>query len=77
MTTAWVVPAFFVFKDCHAGLSPGAEYAAVNKLAFKGGEKAFRHSVGLSRRLHPIRVRRRDVSESPTLSILFAVASSN
>ena len=29
----------YVFKDRHAGISLGAEYALVNELAFKGGEK--------------------------------------
>ena len=45
MTAVWVVPAFYVLKDRHAGLSLGTEYAAVNELTFKGSEKAFRHSV--------------------------------
>ena len=45
MTTVWVVPAFYEFKDRHAGLSLGTEYAPVNELAFKCSEKAFRHSV--------------------------------
>ena len=45
MTTVWVVPAFYIFKDRHAGLSLGTEYAAVDELAFQGSEKALRHSV--------------------------------
>ena len=72
-----VVPAFYVFKDRHAGLSLRAEYTAVNEFAFQGREKAFRHSVGVSRRLHPIQNSRREDSRSPILSIHFAVTSSN
>ena len=34
MTTGWIVPAFYIFKDRHAGLSLDTEYAAVNELAF-------------------------------------------
>ena len=45
MTTVWIVPAFDVFEDCHAGLSLGAEYAPVDELAFKGSEETLRHRV--------------------------------
>ena len=45
MAAVWIVPAFDLFKDRHAGLSLGTEYAAVNELAFEGSEKALRHRV--------------------------------
>ena len=45
MTTVWVVPAFDLLEDRHVGLSLGTEYAAVNELAFEGGEEGLRHRV--------------------------------
>ena len=77
MTTVWVVPAFDVFKDRHASLSLSTEYAPLNEFAFKGSEKALRHRVGVSRRLHPIQNSPPEDSRSPILSIHFAAASSN
>ena len=45
MAAVWIVPAFDVLEDRHAGLSLATEYAPVNELAFEGGEEALRHRV--------------------------------
>jgi hypothetical protein len=45
VATMGIVPALDEVKDRHPCLNPSFETAALEQLAFQGGEKAFRHRV--------------------------------